>query len=141
MLALLCVAAAQRLFTPHLRPLPRASTLQDSVPTQALQPLRSVVPVRHKPPEASLPEIGQDIVIVLLQGLALYQGVITLRILLSWFPQAMSIGFLQPIFYISDAYLNLFRGIIPPIGGLDLSPILAFFVLNYLQSSLGALLF
>ena len=30
-----------------------------------------------------------------------------------------------------DPYLNLFRGIIPPIGGtLDLSPILAFVVLD-----------
>ena len=30
-----------------------------------------------------------------------------------------------------DPYLNLFRGIIPPIGGtLDLSPILAFIVLD-----------
>lgn len=32
---------------------------------------------------------------------------------------------------ICDPYLNLFRGIIPPIGGtLDLSPILAFVTLN-----------
>jgi len=31
--------------------------------------------------------------------------------------------------------LNLFRGIIPPIFGLDLSPILAFVTLNLLQSS------
>ena len=30
-----------------------------------------------------------------------------------------------------DPYLNLFRGLIPPIGGtLDLSPILAFVVLD-----------
>ena len=31
---------------------------------------------------------------------------------------------------ICDPYLNLFRGIIPPLGGLDFSPILAFVVLN-----------
>ena len=31
--------------------------------------------------------------------------------------------------------MNLFRGIIPPIFGLDLSPILAFVTLNLLQSS------
>lgn len=32
---------------------------------------------------------------------------------------------------VTDPYLNLFRGIIPPIGGtLDLSPILAFVTLN-----------
>ena len=34
-----------------------------------------------------------------------------------------------------DPYLNLFRGIIPPIGGtLDLSPILAFIVLDVSSS-------
>ena len=42
---------------------------------------------------------------------------------------------LQPVFAITDPYLNLFRGIIPPIFGLDLSPILAFVTLNLLQSS------
>jgi YggT family protein len=32
---------------------------------------------------------------------------------------------------LADPYLNLFRGIIPPLGGtLDLSPILAFVVLD-----------
>ena len=31
---------------------------------------------------------------------------------------------------ICDPYLNLFRGIIPPVGGIDFSPILAFVVLN-----------
>lgn len=56
--------------------------------------------------------------------LQIYNFVITARVLLSWFPQAQSIGVLQPVFQITDPYLNLFRGIIPPIFGLDLSPIL-----------------
>mmetsp|Transcript_6627 Transcript_6627/g.12772 ORF Transcript_6627/g.12772 Transcript_6627/m.12772 type:complete len:197 (-) Transcript_6627:273-863(-) len=67
--------------------------------------------------------------------IAIYNTVITARILLSWFPQAQGIGVLQPVFQITDPYLNLFRGIIPPIFGLDLSPILAFVTLNLLQSS------
>ena len=74
-----------------------------------------------------------------LNFLSLYQGLITIRILLSWFPQAQGIGLLQPIFTVSDAYLNLFRGIVPPIGGIDISPIGAFFVLNLLQSSVASL--
>jgi hypothetical protein len=45
------------------------------------------------------------------------------------------VGFLQPVFQITDPYLNLFRGIIPPIFGLDFSPILAFVTLNLLQTS------
>lgn len=39
-----------------------------------------------------------------------------------------------------DPYLNIFRGVIPPLGGtLDLSPILAFLVLNALTSTASAL--
>ena len=34
--------------------------------------------------------------------LSLYGGVLTLRILLSWFPQAQGVAFLQPIFTVSD---------------------------------------
>merc|ERR1719223_1074075 len=70
--------------------------------------------------------------------LSIYNIVITGRILLSWFPQAQSIGLLQPVFQITDPYLNLFRNIIPPIFGLDLSPILAFFLLNALTSATAA---
>lgn len=41
---------------------------------------------------------------------------------------------------ICDPYLNIFRGLIPPLGGtLDLSPILAFLVLNAFTSTASAL--
>jgi len=37
---------------------------------------------------------------------------------------------------VCDPYLNLFRGIVPPLGGtLDLSPILAFVTLNFFTSA------
>ena len=45
----------------------------------------------------------------------------------------------QPLSTICDPYLNLFRGIVPPIGQIDLSPILAFVVLNAAQSTAAAL--
>jgi YggT family protein len=67
-----------------------------------------------------------------------YNLVITARILLSWFPQAQGIGLLQPVYAITDPYLNLFRGLIPPIFGLDLSPILAFFLLSTLGNATAA---
>jgi len=58
----------------------------------------------------------------------LYTLILTVRILLSWFP---NINWYDPPFSIlsqlTDPYLNLFRSIIPPLGGLDLSPIIAFF--------------
>jgi YggT family protein len=40
------------------------------------------------------------------------------------------ISFLSPI---TDPYLNIFRSIIPPLGGLDLSPILAILLLQLIQ--------
>lgn len=70
--------------------------------------------------------------------LSIYNLVITGRILLSWFPQAASVGALQPIYAITDPYLNLFRNIIPPVFGLDFSPILAFLLLNVLTNATAA---
>eukprot|EP00541_Cyclophora_tenuis_P018120 CAMPEP_0116552522 /NCGR_PEP_ID=MMETSP0397-20121206/6537_1 /TAXON_ID=216820 /ORGANISM="Cyclophora tenuis, Strain ECT3854" /LENGTH=130 /DNA_ID=CAMNT_0004077489 /DNA_START=149 /DNA_END=541 /DNA_ORIENTATION=+ len=70
--------------------------------------------------------------------LSIYNIVITARILLSWFPQSQGIGALQPIFAVTDPFLNLFRGLIPPIGGFDLSPILGFFLLNVLTNTTAA---
>uniref|UniRef100_A0A7S1Z260 Uncharacterized protein n=1 Tax=Trieres chinensis TaxID=1514140 RepID=A0A7S1Z260_TRICV len=71
--------------------------------------------------------------------LQIYNFIITARILLSWFPQAQGIGALQPVYAITDPYLNLFRGIIPPVFGLDLSPILAFVTLNLLTSATASI--
>lgn len=70
--------------------------------------------------------------------LSIYNLVITARILLSWFPQAQGVAALQPVYAITDPFLNLFRGVIPPVFGLDLSPIAAFFLLNVLTNATAA---
>lgn len=70
---------------------------------------------------------------------SIYANIITARIVLSWIPQAQGIAALRPLFVSADAYLNLFRGIVPPIGGIDISPIGAFIVLDLLRQNLGAL--
>ncbi|MBD2314436.1 YggT family protein [Desertifilum sp. FACHB-1129] len=66
--------------------------------------------------------------------LQFYFVLLIARILLSWFP---NINWFDPPFSIlsqlTDPYLNLFRSIIPPLGGLDFSPILAIMVLQLLQ--------
>lgn len=71
--------------------------------------------------------------------LAIYNALVSVRVLLSWFPQAQGISLLRPVFQLTDPYLNLFRGLIPPIGGFDLSVLPAFFLLNFAQSSAPAL--
>jgi len=71
-----------------------------------------------------------------------YYLLLMLRIFLTWIPSIdwyqQPFGFLRSI---TDPFLNLFRGIIPPIGGvLDISPIIAFFVLLLLQNAIIGLL-
>ena len=71
--------------------------------------------------------------------LGIYNALITARILLSWFPQAQGQPILQPIFVVTDPFLNLFRGLIPPIGGIDLSLIPALLLLSSLGNAVPAL--
>ncbi|HEY9602122.1 MAG TPA: YggT family protein [Allocoleopsis sp.] len=70
--------------------------------------------------------------------LQIYLILIFVRILLTWFPTVEWMNqiqsFLSPI---TDPYLNIFRSFIPPIGGLDLSPILAILVLQVVAGMLG----
>ncbi len=65
--------------------------------------------------------------------LQIYIILLIIRILLTWFP---SIDWLSPPFSIlsqlTDPYLNVFRSFIPPLGGIDFSPILAIFLLQFL---------
>ena len=67
-----------------------------------------------------------------------YSIIIVLRIFLTWLP---SIDWeKQPVKFIriiSDAYLDIFRRFIPPMGGLDFSPIIALLFLNILQMFFG----
>jgi YggT family protein len=71
-----------------------------------------------------------------------YMILIFVRILLSWIPRmpynptlAAVVNFIHEV---TDPYLNLFRRILPPVGGggfaLDLSPIIAVFVLIILRA-------
>ena len=64
--------------------------------------------------------------------LQIYVLLMIFRVLLSWFP---NINWYDPPFSIlsqlTDPYLNLFRSIIPTLGGIDFSPMIAFFVLQF----------
>jgi YggT family protein len=71
-----------------------------------------------------------------------YLVLIFIRVLLSWIPRMPYNPYLRAVVSFveetTDPYLNLFRRVIPPIGGggfaLDLSPILAIIVLFILQA-------
>ena len=75
---------------------------------------------------------------MLIQGIYLFFTIIIwimiVRILLSWFPNIN--WYNQPfkaMKEITDPILEPFRRIIPPISGIDFSPIIAFLVLEILR--------
>jgi YggT family protein len=62
------------------------------------------------------------------------------RILGSWLPELQGTRFMLFIAYYTDPYLNLFRQLIPPLGMLDISPIVAFFCLQLLEAGIKSML-
>ncbi len=63
-----------------------------------------------------------------------YTLVILVRIIGSWLPKYAYHPIMRFARWLTDPYLNIFRRIIPPIGGaFDLSPMLAFFALQILE--------
>lgn len=63
-----------------------------------------------------------------------YFLLIILRIFLTWIPNIN--WYQQPlksVREVTDIYLDIFRRFIPPIGGLDFSPIIALIVLQVVQ--------
>ena len=71
---------------------------------------------------------------VLSDTLRIYSFLLLIRVLLTWFPSIdWSNGILSALCSITDPYLNIFRGVIPPIGGFDISSLLAFILLNIIQ--------
>ncbi len=64
-----------------------------------------------------------------------YSLLIIIRIFLTWIP---TINWekqpVKAIREVTDAYLDIFRRVIPPFGGLDFSPIIAIIVLQIIQT-------
>ena len=85
-------------------------------------------------------DVLRQLLNVLVQTLSIYSLILLVRVLLTWFPNLdWSNPVLSTVSSITDPYLNAFRGLIPPLGGLDLSAIVAFLALNLAQQLLGSL--
>ena len=80
--------------------------------------------------------LGQGIA----QFIQIYLILLLIRVLLTWFPSVdWSKAPFSILSQLTDPYLNLFRSIIPPLGGIDFSPILAFFALQIIAGLVGGL--
>lgn len=63
-----------------------------------------------------------------------YTILLIIRVFSSWVPQFRNHQFMRFIAYYTDPYLNIFRRIIPPIGGtIDVSPLVGFMLLQFLE--------
>ena len=82
--------------------------------------------------------VAYKIFSVLASTAQLFSYLLLIRVLLTWFPGVdWNNGVLSALSSLTDPYLNIFRGVIPPIGGFDISSILAFLLLNVIVDILG----
>ncbi|MEH2313838.1 MAG: YggT family protein [Nostoc sp.] len=70
----------------------------------------------------------------------IYTVLLIIRVLLTWFPTIN--WYNQPfsaLSQITDPYLDLFRRVIPPLGGMDFSAMLAIILLQVVGGLIGGL--
>lgn len=72
-------------------------------------------------------------------AIQIYLYALIIYILMSWFPNARETTIGQFLAKICEPYLEPFRRIIPPLGMIDISPIVAFLVLRFATDGLWSL--
>ena len=71
----------------------------------------------------------------------IYWWLVIIYVLMSWVPNVRSSSVGEIIGKLVEPYLSIFRRFIPPIGGmLDISPIIALFVLQFVQMGVFAII-
>ncbi|MFD6510032.1 MULTISPECIES: YggT family protein [unclassified Bacillus (in: firmicutes)] len=81
------------------------------------------------------------VVQVLQYAIQIYSYALIIYILLSWFPGARESKFGDFLARICEPYLEPFRKFIPPLGMIDISPLVAIFTLNLASRGLTSLFF
>lgn len=76
---------------------------------------------------------------IILTAVNIYSYLLIASILMSWLPNAKESSLGQMLSRVTDPYLDIFRKIIPPIGMIDFSPIVAIFALNLASNGLVVL--
>lgn len=72
----------------------------------------------------------------------LYVGIILVYVLMSWIPNMHGwvLDVYRALGSVCDPYMDIFRRIIPPIGMIDISPIFAILVLQFVARMLDLVL-
>lgn len=81
------------------------------------------------------------ILVLLINVVRIYKFALLGRILLSWIQPVPrgKVGIF--LFQVTEPVLRIFRGLLPPIGMIDLSPLIAFFALDFAQYGLLKLMY
>ena len=96
-----------------------------------------LIPVWAAAPLASL----KDILTYLLQIVFdLYMNALFVRIILQWLQVPYSSGIMRFLWKITEPVLAPIRQVLPPLMGMDLSPIVAFFLLRLLSGAVLTLI-
>jgi YggT family protein len=75
-------------------------------------------------------------------ALLVYEIILIIRIVLSWVSMtgrspATFGGAARVVYDLTEPILGFFRGIIPPLGPLDISPLIVFILIGVIQGALG----
>ena len=73
---------------------------------------------------------------IIIQAFTIYSFMLIAYILLSWIPAAQDSAVGRFLATVCEPYLGSFRKFIPPIGMIDISPIVAFLALRFIQQGL-----
>ena len=74
--------------------------------------------------------------ILLVKAIGLYEWVMIARIVLTWIPHNVQHPAAQVLYKITEPVLNPIRKIIPPVMGIDFSPIIVFVALGFIKRML-----
>ncbi len=134
--SLLCLVALLSFYLVQSITLPNSAHQQGSIRARRRN-------IREFPLAAVLPGAGGPITGTLtvgaMNGISLFSNLLIARFALSWFPQLMQqFPILRPINTVTEPYLRIFRQVIPPIGGFDISAIPALFVLDIFSQTAAA---
>ncbi len=77
-----------------------------------------------------------QIILLFTAILRIYEFLMVIYILMSWIPESRSTQLGRVIGGFVEPYLSIFRKIIPPLGMIDFSPIIAFIVLDLAMQGL-----
>ena len=83
--------------------------------------------------------MAQFIVILydlIMKAITLYSFMLIIYILMSWVPSMRENKFGQFLGKVVEPYLSFFRRFIPPLGMIDISPIVAIFALRFISEGI-----